>query len=336
MPNENREMRDTGVNLAGIPKVEMHLHLEGAIRPETYIEFRRRDEPSYRLEQSLWHDKNYRFDGLSHFLDTASPCVTKSTETYRRIAFELFEDLLAQNVVYVELSIASHRVPIVEIAHVVHEAWRKAAPGGELEFGILVGLIRGDPAETAYDFVRQAIDAREYGVVGIDLLAHESAGSAAASKDVFRMAKEAGLGLRAHAGEGAGPQSVRDAISQLGVSRIAHGTRAIEDPDLVSYLTANGITLDMCPTSNYRLRVVDAIRDHPIRRLFDAGVAVTVSSDDPLFFNCNLTSELAVLEDVFAFTAEDMLQLARTGITGAFLPQESKVRLSRRLMEMTP
>lgn len=321
------------INVLAIPKVEMHLHLEGAIRPDTYVELRRNDEPSYRLDQSPWHDKRYRFQGLSHFLDTASPCVTKSAETYRRIARELFEDLRAQNVIYVEVTVASHRVPISEVAHAISEAWREAVPDGDLEFGILVGLFRSDLADTVQGFVRQAIDAKEYGVVGVDLLEHETAGAASVFTKAFETAREAGLGLRAHAGEGAGPESVWEAIRCLGVSRVAHGTRATEDLELARYLAEHVITLDMCPTSNYRLSVVDSIQAHPVRRLFDAGVKVTVSSDDPLFFNSDLTEELAMLQEVFAFTADEMLQLARNGIDAAFLPGEKKGHLHGLLAE---
>jgi adenosine deaminase len=266
-------------------------------------------------------------------LDTASPCVTRSADVYRRIGFELFEDILAQKVVYAEMTIASHRVPIGEIAQAIYEAYREAVPSGELEFGILVGLFRRDLPEVARSFVRQAIDARMYGVVGLDLLAHETGSSAATFANAFGTAREAGLGLRAHAGEGAGPQSVWDVIRCLGVSRIAHGTKAAEDPELVSYLAANGITVDMCPTSNYRLRVVNEIHDHPVRRFFEAGVKITVSSDDPLFFNSNLTGELEMLQRVFGFTAEEMLELAGNGIDGAFLPQEKKSRLHRLLTQ---
>ena len=321
------------VDVSKIPKVEMHLHIEGAIRRDTYVELRRRDEPSFSLEQSPWHDDGYRFQSLSHFLDSASPCVTKSPEDYKRIAFELFEDLLAQNVVYTEVTIASHRVPIGEIAHAIDDAWHEAIPDRELDFGILVGLFRSDPPELASSFVEQGIEAKKFGVVGVDLLEHEAANSAVAFREAFGIACEAGLGFRAHAGEGAGPQSIWEAIRSLGVSRIGHGTRAIEDPELVSYLAESGITLDMCPTSNYRLRVVESIYEHPVRRFFDSGIKVTVSSDDPLFFNSDLTDELALLQEVFDFKVEEMLQLTRNAIEGAFLLPEKKNRLHRILTE---
>ena len=315
------------VDMSQIPKAEMHLHMEGAMRRDTYVELRRRDEPSYALEQSPWHDAGYRFRSLGHFLESASPSVIKGPEDYKRIAFELFQDLRSQNVVYTEVSVASHRVPIIEITQAINEAWHEAIQDGSIDFGILVGLFRSDPAELASSFVKQGIDARQFGVVGVDLLEQETANHAAVFRDAFGIAREAGLGLRAHAGEGAGPERVWEAIRDLGVSRIAHGTRAIEDPALVNYITENGITLDMCPTSNYRLGVVDSIHKHPVRRFFDSGVKVTVSSDDPLFFNSDLTGELSLLQKIFDFNIEEIFQLTRNAIDGAFLSPEKKSRI---------
>ena len=235
------------VDVAQIPKAEIHLHMEGAIRRDTYIELRRREEPSFYLEWVPWYDDGYRFESLDHFLDTASPCVTRGPEDYRRIAVELFEDLLAQNVIYTEVTIASTRIPVDEIAHAVSDAWQEVNSDGQPTFGILVGLFRSDPPELATECVQKAIESKKFGVVGVDLLEHETANSAAAFREAFGIAHDAGLGLRTHAGEGAGPHSVWEAIRSLGVLRIAHGTRAIEDPELVSYLAESGITLDMCP-----------------------------------------------------------------------------------------
>lgn len=318
--------------IANIPKTEMHLHIEGAIRRDTYIELRRRDEPSFCLEQVPWYDDGYCFENLDHFLDTASPCVVKSPEDYKRLAFELFEDLLAQNVVYTEVTIASTRIPVGEITHAIYDAWQDVNSRDRLEYGILVGLFRSDPPTLAADLVKQAVESKRFNVVGVDLLEHETARSADAFTEAYGIAREAGLGLRAHAGEGSGSKSVWDVINALGVSRIAHGTRALEDPELVKYLAENHITLDMCPTSNYRLNVVDSIEDHPVRQLFDSGVRVTVSSDDPLFFNTDITGELMLLHKIFDFHIKEMRQLTRNAIDGAFLSSENKKRINRRLV----
>jgi len=316
--------------LINIPKAQMHLHVEGAMRRDTYVELRRRREPSYCLEQSPWHLESYRFENLNHFLDTGSPKVIFTAEDYRRIAFELFQDLLTQNVIYTELSIASHGLPIGEVAGAIHDAWRAAAPNKELSFGILVGLFRFDEPEEAIRMVREGIEARRFGVVGVDLLAHETPGSTKKFRNAYTLAREAGLGLRAHAGEGAGPENVWEAIRDLGATRIGHGTRAIEDPDLVRHLADNGIGLDMCPISNYRLRIVETLRDLPVRRLYDAGVKMTISTDDPLFFNNRLTDEFTLLQEIFDFTLEDFLQFTRNAIEGAFLPSAEKQQLLRR------
>ncbi|NLW48931.1 MAG: adenosine deaminase [Firmicutes bacterium] len=316
-----------------IPKVEMHLHIEGAIPRNTYIELRRKREPSYSLDQSPWHDDNYRFDSLDHFLNTASPSVTQTAEDYRRIATDLFQNLIDQNIIYTEITVASHRVPYYEIAQAIHNAWEETVPDARLTFGILVGLFRSDNPETAVEMVKQGIRASKFGVVGVDLLAHETIQPASVFKEAFNIAKEAGLGLRSHAGEGAGSESMWDAIRSLGVSRIAHGTRAVEDRDLIKYLIDNNITLDMCPTSNYKLRVVRTIEEHPIRQFFDSGVKVTVSSDDPLFFNSDITNELVRLHKFFNFKTVELLQLSQNAIDSAFLPQNKKNKFHQILVE---
>lgn len=321
------------LDLSLIPKTETHLHIEGAIRPDTYVELRRKEEPSYALEQSPWWNPDYRFDSLGHFLDSISPCVIHCADDYRRIAGELFEDLIAQNVVYAEITIASRRVEIGKIAQVIHDAWRETVLDGSLDIGILVGLFRSDGPNVALEMVRQAADAMELGVVGVDLLEHEAANYAGVFKSSYRLARDAGLGLRVHAGEGAGADSIWDAIRSLDVSRIAHGARAVEDPELISYLVEKGITLDICPTSNYRLRVVESLDKHPIRQLFDAGVKVTVSSDDPLFFRSNVSGELALLHGLFDFKKEELLQLAKNAVDAAFLSENKKNDLIRKLTE---
>ncbi len=321
----------TDIDIANMPKVEMHLHVEGAIREKTYIELRRKEEPDFEISEMPWHNPDYRFNSLDHFLTTASPCVTKRPEVYYRIAGELFEDLAEQNVVYTEMTIATTRMPVEEVAHAIQEAWLDSKKEAKIEYVILVGLFRSDPPEVAIDLVRQSIEARRYAVAGVDLLEHETSRNAAAFTGAYELAREAGLGLRAHAGEGSGSESVWDVIKQLNVSRIAHGTRSVEDQELVEYLSQNEIVLDMCPTSNYRLQVVDAIEAHPIRKLFDAGVPVTVSSDDPLFLHSDVTSELELLSDGFLFTSEELLQLQRNALVSAFISQDNKEHLMSRI-----
>lgn len=318
-------------DVAAIPKAEMHIHLEGAIRRDTYAELRKRDDPSFSWSLVPWYDDDYRFHDLGHFLDTAFVPVIRGLEDYKRIASELFEDLVAQNVIYAEVSLASSRIPIDEIADVVGSAKHDVCADSQLQVGILVGLFRSKSPEFAIRCVEKAAASKRFGVVGVDLLDHETACKAADFTEAFSLARAEGLGLRAHAGEGAGPESVWDAILSLNVSRVAHGVRAIEDPKLVDYMREAGITLDLCPTSNARVSIVDSIYAHPVRRFFDMGLKVTVSSDDPLIFNSDITSELELLQNVFGFTPAELLQLTKNAIDGAFLPPEKKRSVKKRL-----
>jgi adenosine deaminase len=165
------------------------------------------------------------------------------------------------------------------------------------------------------------------GVAAIDIGGDEANFPAALFRDVFALAKDAGLQLTAHAGEAAGPESVWAAIHDLGVTRIGHGIRSIEDERLVAYERDNAITLEVCPTSNVKTGVVPDFPRHPLRRLFDAGVPVTVSSDDPAMFGTSITHEYAVAAEHFAFTEPELLQLTRNAIQAGFCDAPTKERL---------
>jgi adenosine deaminase len=200
-----------------------------------------------------------------------------------------------------------------------------------IRIGLIVGLGREHGATIASEFARKASDARKDGVVGIDLHGDEVAASPESFVEAFEIARSAGLGLRAHAGEGAGAPSIWEAICSLGVSRIAHGIRAIEDADLVEYLRSHPITLDVCPTSNFKLGIVSSLSVHPIRRLFELGIRVTVNSDDPLFFDTTISEEYRALRQYLGFTYDELKQITLYAVEGAFLSHEDREKLRREI-----
>ncbi len=319
--------------VASLPKVELHLHLEGAVRYQTYREAAEA-AGVFVGGGTEWRRPDFRFGGLGQFLATArsvlGPCLQTAAH-YERVAYEMLSDLAEQNVVYAEVSVEptppDSSPSFEDVLRAVCLGRDRAVSEHPIRVGIIVGIGRAHPVEFAQTAVASAIGMREQGIVGIDLHGDEAAARPRRFATVFQAARDAGFGLRAHAGEGAGPGSVWEAIHELGVTRVAHGTRAVEDAELVDYLRTHPITLDMCPTSNYKLNLVSCLAEHPIRRLFDQGIAVTVSSDDPLFFNTSVTDELAALHEHLDFNLQEIRQLIVNAIDAAFAPEDLKAQL---------
>jgi adenosine deaminase len=254
-------------------------------------------------------------------------------------------------VAYAEVSVGPrvpgrpHYVALGETVAAIDEARRtvEAASGGAFRAGIIIGLSRNHLMEhemgaeaLARQYLRESLAAREAGaaVVGIDLHGDEQAfADVAPFVPAFRLASEAGLGLRAHAGEGAGPQTVWDSVQRLGAQRIAHGVRSLEDARLVAELAERRVALDVCPTSNVLTGAAPRLQDHPIRALHGAEVAVTVSSDDPLVFDTTATSEVAILHRVLGFSWSDLAGMQEAAARHSFLPVGEREALARRLRD---
>ena len=322
-----------------IPKVELHLHLEGAARLDTVRELLIKRGFETSPEKEEWTQKDFKYQDLKHFLSIMPPVMDKviqRPEDYNRIAQELFIDLSNQNVRYAEVSFDLARglrigIPFDEILSAIVSARSKIMASHPIRIGLLIALNRHLDFDIVTQITQIAVNSKDAGIVGIDLHGDESLHSPKQYADAFKVAKEAGLGLRAHAGESVGPSSVWDAIESLGVSRIAHGVRAIEDNELIEYLIKHRIALDICPTSNFKLSVVSSLSEHPIRKLFDLGVQVTVNSDDPLFFGTSITNEYAVLFDDLGFTFEELEKITLNAVNGSFLGEEEKNRLRQEI-----
>jgi len=203
------------------------------------------------------------------------------------------------------------------------------------EYGVRVGLVfdygRQFGVELAWQLLENAIRNMPYGVVGWSIGGDEINHPPEPFADVFAAARRAGLQVMAHAGEVVGPSSIWGAIDALGVRRVGHGIRSIEDPALIAYLRTRHIVLDVCPTSNVRTGAVSNLDAHPLRRLFDAGVPLTINTDDPVFFGTTLCDEYRLAAQRFGFTTDDLVQLALTGAQAAFLPEMDRLALTREL-----
>jgi adenosine deaminase len=337
-----------------LPKVELHLHLEGSLRPQSVCEMAPRYDTASPFCQEGWWETHWTFSDLSGFIDQMGQVVRsclRAPEDYERAARECFEDLAAQQVIYAELNIAPripgrpYYVPFDEAVAAIESARRRVetASGGAFRAALIVGLNRHHALESepeaeslGVQFIEAALAARERGaaIAGIDLHGDEQTYAAVTPfVPAFRLAEEAGLGRRAHAGEGAGPGPVWESLERLRVQRIAHGVRSGEDAQLVHTLAARGVPLDLCPTSNILTGAAASLSSHPMVELRRAGVLVTVSSDDPLVFETTVTSEIALLHRVLRPSWSDLAEMQLIAAQHSFLPAADRTALAERLRE---
>lgn len=321
-----------------MPKVELHLHLEGTITPRTLLDLaeRNRVELPASDEDGIAALFRYRDFGefLRVFMGLARAIVTG--EDFERLAYELGADLGAQRVRYAEVMISpmQHLTRGVDLYEAIAGAMAGFARA-EREFGVVVRLAldygRGYGTEMAWRVLEIARAARHLGVVAWSIGGQEIGHPPEPFAPIFAAARAAGLGLMAHAGEVVGPASVWGAVESLGVARLGHGIRSVDDPQLLRTLRERGIVLDVCPTSNLLTGAVASWEEHPLRRLRDAGLALTINSDDPTFFHTTLTEEYRRAVTHFGFGADELCHAVRTAAAASFLPPAERAALCRRI-----
>jgi adenosine deaminase len=303
-----------------LPKAELHLHLEGAIPWDMVRDYA--DVPL--AETPAWWANDFRYTDFSHLLIAMRlgiQYVLNSVESYQDVARAIFNTLADQNVRYVEISFGANVVVGKELAIAdVCPALREALPQGMN--GVIFGAFNRERPRTLEDELVQLVF--DSPVDGIDLHGSETLQSAIPYTEIFDVARQRGLMTKAHAGELRGAASVWEVLKHLKVKRIEHGTRSIEDEKLVQHLVDEQITLDMCPTSNFKLNVVESVAMHPIRRLLHRGVRVTVNSDDPTYFGCSLTEELQLLVDVLGFTLPELAEVEKNAFRVAKITDDER------------
>ncbi|MBZ5617345.1 MAG: adenosine deaminase [Acidobacteriia bacterium] len=299
--------------LLELPKAELHLHLEGSVEPETLYEL----DPSTPLEEFR---ALYSYADFESFLKAfgAVGKRLRSPGDYGLITRRLLERLAAQHVRYAEIILAAGVVlwKGQEFAP-IFDAVREAAAGSPVEVRWILDAVRQFGVEQAMQVAEWAAERVGCGVVALGIGGSEERGPAEWFTDVFAFARRAGLRLHAHAGEGAGPQSVWAAL-QLGAERIGHGIAAIQDPALLRHLRERDIPLEVCITSNLVTGVVKCLEEHPVRRLFDAGVPIVLNTDDPAMFGCTLVGEYRLAARQFGFSEAELRGIAENGFKYAF------------------
>lgn len=307
--------------IQALPKTETHLHLEGALPYELLVAWRPERWPA----KPSFRERSYRYATFPDFerilLDHALHWFT-SAERYYEAAKAIFAKHVAQNVRYVE---TSFHLPVTKFINVpgpeIVAAIRAAAPVG-IEVRVFTGMLRSDLTGDLRPTINQLHDWE--GLAGVDLHGFEQMPTAVETAEVWARVRAAGKVTKCHAGEFDGAARVREAIELLGVTRVQHGVRAIEDPAVVQLAAKRGVTFDVCPISNVGLKVVPSLREHPIRRLMKAGVRCTVSTDDPLCFANTVNEEYAALALELNFTRAELAQVARNGWEVADVPAATR------------
>ncbi|MCX5520860.1 adenosine deaminase [Kaistia defluvii] len=319
-----------------IPKAELHCHVEGAASPDLVRKVGARHKVDLAglfdaKGDFAWHD----FTSFLNAYDRAA-AVFRTPEDYRDLTFSYFSSLAAEGAIYGEVFISSDHALASGLSYRDYvEGLAQGIRDAEAATGIVGRMIATGVRHYGPDRILAAAEtvANEphplvtgFGVAGDERMHHPRDFA-----DAFRIAGEAGLGLTVHAGEFGGPQSVRDALDHLGVSRIGHGVRAIEDAGLVQRIVEEGIVLELCPGSNVALGLYPDVASHPFRKLGDAGVRVTVSSDDPPYFGSSIGAEYDWLSRDLGLSDGALVATTRTSLEAAFVDEPTRARLLARL-----
>ena len=327
-------MDDITAFIRRLPKAELHLHLEGTITPATLVELSaRHDAQPFTLAEA---EALYRFTDFTEFIN-AFKAVTRrliSPEDYELAAWRMIEALAAQGVVHAEVYISvgvvylwrNHDPACFEP---IFEGLERARERGQRELGLslywIFDAVRHFTVDEAERVFRKAAELRRIypSIIGIGLGGDERVAGSEPFRKLYAQAGRAGLRLTNHAGETTGPEAIWEALS-IGSERIGHALSAIADPDLIQELKVRSTPLELNPTSNVRTGVCPSFADHPLRRYFNAGLLVTVSSDDPAFFGSDVANEYWLAHTEQGFSRNELRQLAANSISASFLPESEK------------
>ncbi len=320
-----------------IPKAELHLHLEGSMKPCLVRYLAERNGLSVP-EDIFAPDETYIWKDFLNFLkvfDRAS-LVLATENDYRDMTYAYLKESAEIGCIYSELIYSSDHallcgVSIENSLQGIIRGIEDAKRDFQIESRILLAFVRHFGAAKCMDVARFAKANPHPLITGVNLAGDEIHFPPEDFVDAFRIASEAGLHCTAHAGEMLGPESVWKALKHLPITRIGHGVRSIEDPKLIDTLIERDITLEVCPGSNVALQVYPNFEAHPLRKLKDLGVKVCLSSDDPPFFATSLNQEYHNAVRYFDFSERELLEMTRNSLNAAFVDEETRAVLLKKL-----
>ncbi|GAA1923324.1 adenosine deaminase [Nocardioides hwasunensis] len=321
--------------ITGLPKVELHVHHVGSASPRIVSELAAR-HPAAGVPSDLEELRDFfTFRDFAHFIDVYLAVVdlVRTPEDVRLLTYEVAREMAeGQQLRYAELTCT----PYTSVVRGIHirdytDAIEDARVAAERDFGLVLRWIYDIPGESgipaADATLEYALEHRTDALVGFGLGGPEIGVPRAQFAEHFDRARAAGLHSVPHAGETTGPETVWESVRLLGAERIGHGTSAAQDPDLLAHLADTDVVLEVCPTSNIATRAVDRIEDHPLRAFVDAGVAVTINSDDPPMFSTTLNHDYEVAAGLLDLDEQGVADLARAAVAASFAPEDVKTRI---------
>ncbi|WP_226634849.1 adenosine deaminase [Novosphingobium profundi] len=325
-------MTDLDTFIAGLPKAELHLHIEGSLEPELMFELARRNQVEIPYASVEEVRAAYAFTRLQDFLDIyyAGANVLRTRRDFHDMAMAYFDRAAEDGVVHAELMFdpqthTDRGIPFAEVIEGLLSAMDEARAKHGMTSCLILSFLRHLSEEAAFETLAAAerwLD--RIAAVGLD--SSEVGHPPIKFAQVFAAAREKGLKLTAHAGEEGPPEYVYQALDLIDVDRIDHGNRALEDPALTRRLAESGMTLTVCPLSNLKLCVIDDIVQHPIDAMLKAGLKATLNSDDPAYFGGYIADNYRAVAEARGLGREDLVTLARNSFTGSFLPAEDIAR----------
>jgi aminodeoxyfutalosine deaminase len=320
--------------ILSLPKAELHLHLEGAIEPETVVELARNHGEELDPEGIR---KMFHYTDFTGFL----LCFREITrhlqgpEDYELITYRLMQRLAEQNVVHAEVYIAVGTcLWWGRDFEQIFEGLERGRQRGERDFGMslywIFDAVRHFGAEAAMCVVERAVKFGDRGVVGIGIGGDERRAGPELFQDVYAYAASNGMRLTCHAGETVGPESVWNALKLLNTERIGHGLTVREDPKLMAHLRDTQVPVEVSVSSNLRTGCIPRLEEHPVRKFWEAGMMVTLNTDDPAMFETTIGREYQIAKNVFGFTHDELRQLAMNSFRASFLPDAKKAEYLKR------
>ena len=318
--------------LHNLPKIELHVHLEGAIPLDVLWQLSQKYRLDANVDSLAGLKSKFRYKNFTQFIDTWIWIGKhlQEYEDYSLIASAVSEDLQGQGIRYAEIfysptrDSAKHLDP-QRITEAIVEGFEEVSNGIKLK--LIADIVRDNGPGEAMEMVERLGEMQSMGPVGIGIGGSEHLFPARTYAAVFKKAREYGLRTTAHAGEAAGSESIWEALKVLQVERIGHGIRAMEDPSLMQYLKEKQIPIELCPTANLRTGVVNSIYDHPVKAFYEMGLNIFLNSDDPKMFNTSLCNEYQIVMKAFNFNLRDVRSLTENAIASAWFDDQMKSRM---------
>jgi len=313
-----------------LPKIENHLHLEGAIPLDALWQLVKKYNGVRDVPDLMRLKEKFEYRDFSHFLEvwTWKNNFLREYEDFTFIADSILTDLADQNVKYAEIfyspSAFRKRLDIQRITEAISSGIKRH---DEIRVNLIVDLVRNFGPVNEIKTLFEIYEVREFGIIGIGIGGPEKEYPPGLFTEIYDQARKFGFRTTAHAGEEAGPESIWDAIRSLKTERIGHGTRASEDEDLVQYIAANKIPVELCILSNLKTKVIGSVKEHPVKKFIDAGIPVSINTDDPKMFGNSLEMEYKTLHEVFGYSDSEVFRIIINSIGTTWLDQNEKDEL---------